>query len=272
MSETVLITGHTYPVRDQLKALGGRWDAAAKGWRVPAERASEARALAGDWGPLPDGSIEVHVGEGYGGIEHAAGEVLRAASAYGHGAASHLVRAGAVAGTYWTVTHCRGEYVRADGMSFGVGDECGYIWETRLRPATEAETAPVRAAEEASARKRAAKALLGSFWQPMWRDGTYDRPEASEAGGRSWALQGDEIPMPGEARNLYGGGRWFVLDEPGGRIWLVQNNGRDGDDWSRNNVRTGGAGAIGRWVPWDAEFAARIRELAAAAGGGSSDE
>lgn len=41
----VLITGATYPVRDQLKALGGRWDALARGWRVPAARAAEARAL-----------------------------------------------------------------------------------------------------------------------------------------------------------------------------------------------------------------------------------
>lgn len=42
---TVLVTGNTYPVKDQLKALGGRWDAQAKGWRVPADKASEAQAL-----------------------------------------------------------------------------------------------------------------------------------------------------------------------------------------------------------------------------------
>lgn len=41
---TVLITGETYPVRATLKALGGRWDATVKGWRVPAPRAGEARA------------------------------------------------------------------------------------------------------------------------------------------------------------------------------------------------------------------------------------
>jgi hypothetical protein len=42
---TELITGNTYPVKDQIKALGGRWDAAAKGWRVPAESADQARSL-----------------------------------------------------------------------------------------------------------------------------------------------------------------------------------------------------------------------------------
>jgi hypothetical protein len=27
-------------------------------------------------------------------------------------------------------------------------------------------------------------------------------------------------------------------------LYIVQNNGADGDDWSRNNYPTGGAGAI----------------------------
>jgi len=45
MSATVLITGNTFPVKDSIRALGGRWDAAARGWRVPAARAAEAEAL-----------------------------------------------------------------------------------------------------------------------------------------------------------------------------------------------------------------------------------
>lgn len=43
--DTKLITGNTYPVKDDLRALGGRWDAAAKGWRVPADKADEAQKL-----------------------------------------------------------------------------------------------------------------------------------------------------------------------------------------------------------------------------------
>lgn len=42
---TVLITGNTYPVKDQIKALGGRWNGDAKGWMVPADKANAARAL-----------------------------------------------------------------------------------------------------------------------------------------------------------------------------------------------------------------------------------
>jgi hypothetical protein len=43
----VLITGNTYPVKDQLRAMGGRWNPEAKGWMVPAARADEARRLVG---------------------------------------------------------------------------------------------------------------------------------------------------------------------------------------------------------------------------------
>lgn len=41
----VLITGNTYPVKDQLKALGAKWDADAKGWRVPTDKADQAQAI-----------------------------------------------------------------------------------------------------------------------------------------------------------------------------------------------------------------------------------
>lgn len=44
---TVAITGNTYPVKDQLKALGGRWDAGRKAWMVPETKAAAARALVG---------------------------------------------------------------------------------------------------------------------------------------------------------------------------------------------------------------------------------
>ena len=41
----MLITGNTYPVKDKLRAMGGRWDALAKGWIVPDAQASAAQAL-----------------------------------------------------------------------------------------------------------------------------------------------------------------------------------------------------------------------------------
>ncbi len=47
----VSITGNTYPVKDQLKALGGRWNPDQKSWMVPADKADAARALVSGAGP-----------------------------------------------------------------------------------------------------------------------------------------------------------------------------------------------------------------------------
>lgn len=47
----------------------------------------------------------------------------------------------------------------------------------------------------------------------------------------------------------YGGGTWVVIEPGENYFWYVKNNGADGDDWSRNNVLTGGAGAIGYRLP-----------------------
>jgi len=40
-----LITGNTFPVKEQIKALGGKWNPTAKGWNVPDDKAEEAQAL-----------------------------------------------------------------------------------------------------------------------------------------------------------------------------------------------------------------------------------
>lgn len=57
--------------------------------------------------------------------------------------------------------------------------------------------------------------------------------------------------------NIYGGGDRFVID--GDAIWYIRNNGADGDNWSHNNITTGGAGAIGWRVPYSQELADQIR-------------
>lgn len=57
--------------------------------------------------------------------------------------------------------------------------------------------------------------------------------------------------------NIYGGGYQLVICY--NEIWYIKNNGMDGDDWSLNNVRTGGAGAIG----WIAPLNDNIRSLIA---------
>lgn len=62
-----------------------------------------------------------------------------------------------------------------------------------------------------------------------------------------------------DTANAYGGGEWFEITDDA--IWYVQNNGSDGDDWGRNNVRTGGAGAIGWMIPYNENIAKKIRDL-----------
>lgn len=61
------------------------------------------------------------------------------------------------------------------------------------------------------------------------------------------------------SRNIYGGGEWFVITES--HIWYIRNNGMDGDNWSANNVLTGGAGAIGWRVPYSQELAETLIAL-----------
>jgi hypothetical protein len=40
-----LINGNTYPVRTEMKALGGTWEKRSQGWLVPDDCAEEAQAL-----------------------------------------------------------------------------------------------------------------------------------------------------------------------------------------------------------------------------------
>ena len=42
---TVQVSGNTYPVTEQIQALGGRWNADARAWMVPEDKADQARAL-----------------------------------------------------------------------------------------------------------------------------------------------------------------------------------------------------------------------------------
>jgi len=71
-------------------------------------------------------------------------------------------------------------------------------------------------------------------------------------------VKGVEIQHPTHPKNIYGGEWWVIQPE---WIWHIRNNGHDGDDWGRNNVNTGGAGAIGVRVPFSEELAEKITEL-----------
>jgi len=147
---------------------------------------------------------------------------------------------------YLTVVSAGDQYYAEDGMSFGVGDESGCVYWAKCRPATEAEIAPLTAAAEAAKARRIARERLAAISDEIRQDGECPAGEHRPDGKRL-----------ADTQTLYGGGDWFMVGDEW--IWYVRNNGGDGDNWSANNVRTGGAGAIGWRVPFDADLAAKIR-------------
>lgn len=74
---------------------------------------------------------------------------------------------------------------------------------------------------------------------------------------------GKDIEVYGEIYldtfNIYGGGKRIVFDNE--KIWAIQNNGTDGSDWTVNNVRTGGAGAIGYYIKKDKKVENYLEEI-----------
>jgi hypothetical protein len=71
---------------------------------------------------------------------------------------------------------------------------------------------------------------------------------------------GEELEDPKYPFDIYGGGRSWIIDQNGNKIWMLNNNGHDGDNWGLNNVATGGAGAIGVYVPYTDKLEKLIRD------------
>lgn len=84
--------------------------------------------------------------------------------------------------------------------------------------------------------------------------------EIRETGERPEGMIEPEGDRTFDTQDIYGGGDWFVVGPE--YLWYVQNNGMDGDNWSYNNVRTGGTGAIGYRVPATSSLVAELRRLA----------
>lgn len=122
-----------------------------------------------------------------------------------------------------------------------------------LREATpeEAEEAGRVAAEKQNrdAKDRAARETLKQAAHLVRERGTMPDP----ANGQQ-IVEGERLL---DTENIYGGGDWWVIQPD--RIWYIRNNGADGDAWSANNVRTGGAGAIGWHVPYNEALARTLR-------------
>lgn len=186
--------------------------------------------------PLPENVISISQGSGYGGHPYSIGQVLRE---------KHT--AWPEEGKILVVLKKGSTYYKEDGLSFGAGDDSGYVYWAKCREATPDEAAPLLAQE--AARKVASDAKL-ALQKIIKQIQTGERPG------------GENIPSGNQfygKPDIYGGGEWIVIGSEW--IWYVQNNGMDGDNWSCNNVRTGGAGAIGWRIPFEQLLADKIVKL-----------
>ena len=136
-------------------------------------------------------------------------------------------------------------YNDSDGMSFGAMSDEWYDVKAICiddRADGQAMIEADDAEREAAAKELAHKNALRNLAHRIRERGTrYD---------------GDEIGMdesPGtdivDTFNVYGGGE--IIRETPDTVWLIVNNGADGDNWGWNNIRTGGAGAYAFFVPTD---------------------
>lgn len=141
----------------------------------------------------------------------------------------------------------RGRYMGEDAMSFGGTDDRPYQHRVTLRRATEDEVAAVQREEDAARKKVNARKELGAIMREIQDRGVL--PERAEPAG--------DVVL--DTFNIHGGGERIIIGND--KVWYVRNNGMDGDDWSRNNVRTGGAGAIGWYVPKTPDIEQRIRRV-----------
>jgi hypothetical protein len=250
----------TQAVKAELMALGcflaevqGRkhWHAPSAAWRQAQDLlngaeskreaskreadAARAEAARPKW-DFP--TFELSGGSGYGCQGWTKGDIVR----------SSKKRIDAGGPEYLFVLKASREYVRDDGLSFGVGDEQGYLYEATCRAATDDESAPAREAAQSLLGRTEAKRELEAVAKLIQETGTRPDGHAAADGPNRLELR----PV-----DLYGGGEWFEIEQDA--VWFIRNNGADGDDWSHNNVRTWGAGAIGWRVDFTPELAERIR-------------
>ncbi len=120
------------------------------------------------------------------------------------------------------------------------------------RPATEQEQQEYEARQEALAQAEAARKAKEDT---IKRISTY----IQERGERPEGMNAPDGQVVLDRQTPYGGGEWFIIGKS--YIWYVKNNGADGDDWSQNNIMTGGAGAIGWRIPYDQEIAETLFPL-----------
>lgn len=135
------------------------------------------------------------------------------------------------------------------------GDLGAYFY---YRDATEDEQVQFEAEQAADQRRRQAVNELNQIAHRIASEGEYPDPSSPVR------IEGEWRDHPRNPINIYGGGEAFARTQA--HIYFVRNNGADGDSWANNNIRTGGAGAMGWRVPLDEALWAEIEQLIEEAG------
>jgi len=192
--------------------------------------------------PKSADGIKISNGEGYGGRDRTVGSTFRHQE-YG------IV----------TVLTSNKLYYSEDGMSFGVGDDQGYVYKQTVRLATLEESAPILETEAQRAALKSATTRVAEIKKQIQDQG--EQPWADQEGHegiapRAFKLSECEVVM--DDRTIYGGGDGFRI-EGAEWIWHVQHHSADGDSWANNNLH----GAMGWRIPYDQALAAELRNLAA---------
>ena len=177
-------------------------------------------------------------GSGYGYSEYKVGDVIKAKQ--------EQINKGYPEFLY--VVSASKKYFSNDGLSFGVGDDEGYVYIAKCREATEEESKKLREKIENDKKVRKAKLRVEEIENIIVKKGEFPKGDFN--------LDGDKLF---NTQNIYGGGKWFVIDKD--YIWFVRNNGMDGDDWSKNNIKTGGAGALGWRIKYDEKIENELVDL-----------
>lgn len=151
-------------------------------------------------------------------------------------------------GVYYKVLRVSSEYYPYDGMSVGVGDDSGYLYNIAVVPATDEESKPLKDRFIKRESKTIANNAINKLTSEVIENGIVPaNPDPS----------GDVIL---DNSDIYGYGRYWQIGKE--KIWYIKVNGSEGTDFSINNM----GDKIARYIPYDKEFEYKLREAAGVIG------
>lgn len=216
---------------------GRKWNPNNKRWEIPLSSAERAIKLVDRYYPPeqkpPENSFVISKGSGYGGSPYKVGQIIKTKNGF------------------VKVISTNKRYYSEDGMSFGVGDESGYVYSARVVQATEEESKPIIESDKKDALKIGAKERLNTIKKFIVDKDNLSPVINSEPEGETYL----------NTFNIYGAGnKWLITKD---HIWYIRNNGMDGDNWGSTNIGNPGySGSIGWRVPYNENLANEIKILA----------